>query len=129
TGYAADSITVLAGLIAPIAVTLAQRPARTIMTVAPLLARNHAPLIDEVAEDATAMVEAVLRLQTRVEESDSDIPDAVAMNSLWANAIEAHRAGDRETAKAQYERLLAVQPAFAPAHHLLGVTLRDEGLI
>ena len=127
--YDADAIIDLAGLIAPVGVTLAQRPARAFMTVATLLARNHAPLIDEVAEDATALVEAVLRLQSRVEEGDSDIPDAVAMNSLWANAIEAHRAGDRETAKAQYERILAVQPAFAPAHYLLGVTLRDEGLI
>ncbi|HEY3179796.1 MAG TPA: tetratricopeptide repeat protein [Casimicrobiaceae bacterium] len=127
--YDADAVIDLAGLAAPVGVMIAQRPARTFITVATLRTRNHAPLIEEVAEDARALVEAIKHLQSRIEHGDSDMPDAAAMNGLWANAIEAHRAGGRETAKAQYERVLELQPTFAPAHYLLGVTLRDEGQI
>ena len=32
-------------------------------------------------------------------------------------------------AQAQYERIVALQPAFAPAHYLLGVTLRERSEI
>ena len=41
--------------------------------------------------------------------------------------MRSHQQGDREAALADYTRLLAEQPAFAPAHYLHGVVCREHG--
>ncbi len=123
----ADVIVDLAGLTAPAGALLARRPARRRMTIATLRAPNVAPLIDHIAANAEALASELHAMQSVLSEGDAAMPDTVAMYALWEAAVTAHRQGDRAGAITAYRRVLDAQPEFAPARHLLGAVLRDNG--
>jgi protein O-GlcNAc transferase len=125
----ADVAIDLAGLTSPVGTILAPRPARIRMTMATLRACNYPPLIDETAGDLDELVGALERLRASIEEGGQTIPDAQTMDTLWADAVDAHRAGNPTAAQLHYQHILALQPAFARAHYLLGVALREQGAI
>ncbi|HEY2818139.1 MAG TPA: tetratricopeptide repeat protein [Casimicrobiaceae bacterium] len=125
----ADVLIDLVGLSASIGVTLAERPARSTVTIASLGTHNRPPLVDYVAYDARELVAMLERMEASIEHRDSAPLDAMNTAALWKDAVAAHRAGDRAGARDLYRRFLQAQPGFAPAHHLLGVALREDGEI
>src|SRR5208283_3573757 len=52
---------------------------------------------------------------------------AAELSARWREVVAAHQAGDAEAALNGYRELLAEQPRYAQAQHLLGVLLRDRG--
>ena len=122
-----DVVVDLVGLSARVGVALAQRPGRRRITIASLRAHHHPPLVDQVVKDAGELVATLERMQAAIEESAPEILDAATTSALWKQAVDAHRSGDRAAARVHYGRFLESQPAFAPAHHLLGVALREDG--
>ncbi|HEY4137765.1 MAG TPA: tetratricopeptide repeat protein, partial [Casimicrobiaceae bacterium] len=125
----ADVLIDLVGLSASIGVTLAERPARSSATIASLRMHNRRPLVDSVARDARDLVAMLERMQASIEHGDSAPLDPSMTAALWKDAVAAHRAGVRAGARDRYQRFLETQPGFAPAHHLLGVVLREDGEI
>jgi protein O-GlcNAc transferase len=123
----ADAIVDLAGLTAAAGVLLAQRPARTRMTIAALRAPNVAPLIDRVLADGATLAMELEAMQSAISTASTAMLDTAALHALWERAVIAHRQGDRGGARAAYRQFLDLQPGFAAAHYLLGVALRDDG--
>ena len=123
----ADVIVDLAGLTAPTGVLLAQRPARMRMTIATLPAANAAPLIDKTVANEAALVAELEAMQLAIPKSSPSMPDSACVHALWERAVIAHRQGNRSDARAAYRQVLDLQPGFPPAHHLLGIALRDDG--
>jgi predicted O-linked N-acetylglucosamine transferase (SPINDLY family) len=52
---------------------------------------------------------------------------AAELTAVWRAAVAAHEAGDIDVALDGYRAVLAEQPEYGPAQHLLGVLLRDRG--
>ena len=123
----ADAIVDLAGLTAPAGALLAQRPARTRLTIAALRAPNVAPLIDGVFANGAMLVAELEEMQSAMVKGNAAMLDAAGMQALWERAVIAHRQGDRSGAHTAYRQVLELQPGFAPAHYLLGVALREDG--
>src|SRR2546425_5135924 len=96
----ADVIVDLVGLSAAAGALLAQRPARTRMTIAALAAPNAAPLVDVVCADTEALAVALERMGDAIEPANDATLDAAALNALWVDAVSAHRQGDRAGARA-----------------------------
>jgi predicted O-linked N-acetylglucosamine transferase (SPINDLY family) len=122
-----DVLVDLAGLRCAVGILLAQRPARAQFTVDTLSARNAEPLVDRVFADGPALAAALDAMLAGLSAGGPTMPDAATLEALWSGAVERHRHGDRAGASAEYERVLEVQPAFAPAHFLLANALREEG--
>jgi predicted O-linked N-acetylglucosamine transferase (SPINDLY family) len=123
----ADVLVDLAGMRAPIGSLLAQRPARAVWTLSTLAAPHAAPLADRTFGDADSLAAALVALHD-ARDTGQDCPlDGAALAALWTDAVRSHQAGDRAAALAGYARVLELQPAFAPAHYLSGVALRDNG--
>jgi tetratricopeptide (TPR) repeat protein len=122
----ADVLVDLAGLASPVGVLLAARPARSRMTIASLRTHNRAPLVDSIADDADDLLAALATAQASLVDRDDGL-DAAATATLWTQAVDAHRGGDRVAACSHYRRFLETQPDFAPARYLLGVALREDG--
>ena len=122
-----DVIVDLVGMTAMTGPLLARRPARTCFTVASLRCRNEAPLIDRVTADPAALA-ALLRADRGAHDFTRDCPaDVASIARQWDAAVRLHQEGNRDGAIAQYESVLAQQPGFAPALHLVGVARRDSG--
>ena len=122
-----DVVVDLIGLAAMTGPLLARVPARLRVTVAALACPNQSPLIDRVAPDARALA-AMLAAERSAHDFAQDCPaDAAAMARQWDAAVRLHQQGDRAGAIAHYQRVLALQPAFAPASHLGGVARRESG--
>jgi predicted O-linked N-acetylglucosamine transferase (SPINDLY family) len=135
-----DAVIDLVGMNAALGPLLAQRPARTAWTYPALAGRNVAPLITHAlptpgggSEEALAQhrlaLEATLLDTCAAEPWFADVAahSAAELAALWRRVVAAHQAGDIEAAIAGYRELLAEQPGYAPAQHLLGVLLRDRG--
>ncbi len=135
-----DAVIDLVGMNAALGPLLAQRPARTAWTYPALAAGNVAPLITHAlptpgggSEEALAQhrlaLEATLLDTCAAEPWFADVAahSAAELAALWRRVVAAHQAGDIEAAIAGYRELLAEQPGYAPAQHLLGVLLRDRG--
>jgi predicted O-linked N-acetylglucosamine transferase (SPINDLY family) len=91
------------------------------------------PTLSAVEEEALARhsrsLEAVL-LDTCTAKpwfADASAHSAAETSATLRAAVAAHQGGDADTAIASYRALLAEQPGYAPAQHLLGVLLRDRG--
>lgn len=54
------------------------------------------------------------------------MPPNPAISHLFAQATQAHQAGQLEAARQIYERVLALAPAHADAHHLLGLICSQQ---
>lgn len=122
----ADIVIDLAGLDSSTGPLLAQRPGRANWSLRELPAANVAPLVERtipVAALAAALTEAA---ETLLEQQGCAL-DAGALARLWDGAVGAQRKGDRAAALAGCERLLAVQPEFAPALVALGMARREAG--
>ena len=90
-------------------------------------AGTRPPLIDRVAADPAALA-AMLSADRGAHDFARDCPaDIASIARQWDAAVRLHQEGDRDGAIAQYERVLAQQPGFAPALHLVGVARRDAG--
>ncbi|TMH00535.1 MAG: tetratricopeptide repeat protein [Betaproteobacteria bacterium] len=135
-----DVLIDLAGMRAATGPLLAARPARTLWTYATLLGAHAAPLVSRTlplpasaSEDAlVAHGEAVEHALLHASSAESwfterSTPGPAAMAADWRRAVAEHQAGDFDEAIIRYRGVLAEQPAFAPAHHFLGVLLRDRG--
>jgi predicted O-linked N-acetylglucosamine transferase (SPINDLY family) len=134
-----DALIDLVGINAPLGPLLAQRPARTVWTYAQLVGANVAPLITHVLpEPGAADDEALARHVASVEEAllratrdpwfaDVSKHSAAETSAAWRAAVAEHQAGNADAAVAGYRALLAEQPNYAPAQHLLGILLRDRG--
>jgi predicted O-linked N-acetylglucosamine transferase (SPINDLY family) len=123
----ADVLVDLAGLRAPAGVLLAQRPARAQITVETLGACNAAPLVDAVAPDAAALTAMLHAMHAALPAADAGMPEASGLEALWSAALDRHRQDDRAGARADYAKVLALQPEFAPAQLFLAAALREDG--
>jgi protein O-GlcNAc transferase len=136
----ADALIDLVGMNAALGPLLGQWPARTTWTYPALFGANVAPLVTHalpppVGGEEQALAQHRLVLEAALIERCSAEPwfadvsphSAAELSALWRRVIAAHQAGDVEAAMAGYRELLAEQPGYAPAQHLLGVLLRDRG--
>ncbi len=136
----ADAVIDLVGLNAAIGPLLAQGPARSAWTYAALVGANVAPLIThalpqpEAGDDAALSrhrfaLEAALQDGCAGEGWLAEVTTRTApeLSARWRAAVAAHQAGDAEAAQSAYRELLAEQPGYAPAQHLLGALLRERG--
>ncbi len=121
-----DVLIDLAGLDAATGPLLAQRPAREIWTFAALPLHHRPPLVDRVVGDAAGLTAALADLAAGRDPAQDCELDAGGMASAWAAAVLAHQQGDRPAALAHYDRVLALQPGYAPAHYLAGIARRDD---
>jgi predicted O-linked N-acetylglucosamine transferase (SPINDLY family) len=124
-----DVLVDLAGLAATVGPVLVQRPARAVVTAAGLRAANVPPLVDAALAGTRALREYVATARAALDRSAGAALDPQAMKALWEQAVRAHQQEDRAAARAHYDRILDLQPQFAPAHHLRGVLDRDDGLL
>jgi len=122
----ADVILDTAGLEMGTGVLLAFAPARSVITASTLPLPYSMPLIDAVVEDAASLVDLLQRLQDALPVRVDGV-DAATIGARWSAAVEAHRNGDRASARAGYAEVLAAQPSFAPALYLAGVVEQEEG--
>ncbi|HEY2864976.1 MAG TPA: tetratricopeptide repeat protein [Casimicrobiaceae bacterium] len=135
-----DAIVDLAGMAEATGPLLAQHPARSIWTIDMLAGAHVAPLVthrlpaprsavDEDLHrhrhDIENALAASIGPTSSIEVSSTDSP--VALARRWHEALRAHQARDIDTAIAAYRGVLALQPGFARAHYLLGLSLRDRG--
>lgn len=133
-----DVLVDLAGMHAATGPLLAARPARTLWTyaalagahVAPLVLRALPPLASTREDALVAHREAIEQAFSRACRGASWFTDRsalspAAMAAAWRGAVAAHQAGRVDEAIARYRGVLAEQPGFPPAHHLLGMLLRD----
>jgi predicted O-linked N-acetylglucosamine transferase (SPINDLY family) len=97
-----------------------------VATIADLGARNVAPLIATTVA-STGEIRRWLDELKRALPVTGDVPNITTMASMWEGAVRAHQGGELAAASEQYARVLALQPGHAPAHYLLGITLRERG--
>ncbi len=129
-----DVLVDLIGRAAPVGPLLARRPARRLLTVAGIGDVNVEPLVDRGAVAVDVLGATLDRLQRALAVRNAEqgamapkIPEAGAMTALWENAVRAHQGGKLDVAREGYERVLSLQPGYAPAHYLLGIVLRECG--
>ena len=122
-----DVVVDLVGLTAGTGPLLARRPARAIVTAASIRVPNGPPLIDRVAADAAALAAMLMADRSAHDFARDCAQDVASLARQWDAAVGLHKEGDRNGASAQYGRVLAQQPGFAPALHLAGVARRDDG--
>ena len=125
-GFDPDVLIDLAGRNAAAGPLLGRRPARSIATVASLPAPNVAPLVDRAAASLDDLAHWLDERHATLP-APGDVPDAGAMAALWEDAVRTHQQGELPAAREKYARVLSLQRAYAPAHYLLGVALRDDG--
>ena len=135
-----DVLIDLAGIAAGTGALLAARCARSTWTLEGLRDANVAPLITHrlpVPEggDAGALSQHRVAVEAALVMLCESVPwyhdrttlAPEAMARLWRKTIAAHQAGDTEAALADYDAVLAEQPAFVPALYLSGVLLGNAG--
>jgi predicted O-linked N-acetylglucosamine transferase (SPINDLY family) len=135
-----DALVDLVGMRAPLGPILAQRVARTQWTYAGLVATNVAPLVsfslnppdandEQTLEQHRLALEAMLQAACTVEPAfaETSLRAAADLSALWREAAAAQGTGKLDAAIDGYRQLLAEQPGYAPAQHLLGVALRERG--
>lgn len=120
-----DVLVDLAGLVAATGPLLAQHPARRVVTLAQLAAPNAAPLVDGMLNAHDDLIGALQALRGESGSPPDGALDAQAMAQMWEGAVRAHQQGSHGPAQAQYQRILLLQPGYAPAHHLRGVLRRE----
>lgn len=99
-----------AGLDAKTGQWFAQRPARTLWTLADLVP----PLVDRrVPADADALRAAL----AGVDRTSATSMTVEAIAARWANGLRAHQAGEPDVARASYSAVVDDQPGFVPALH------------
>ncbi len=117
------------GLDGPIGPVVAMHPAGALMPLA------HLPLPPplEPAQDPTIQP-SLSNLATALSahlDAIATLPACAAtaadLGAAWEDAVRVHQDGDTEAARAAYDRLLELQPGYAPAHFLRGVLARDAG--
>jgi len=122
-----DLMVDVAGLGAAIGPLLAARPARAVWGVAAGGPAHSPPLVDRVVADAPALVAALAEARA-AHDPAADCPvGAAELAAAWEGAVRAHQRGERPAARAAYDRVLALQPGFAPAHYLSGMLAREDG--
>jgi predicted O-linked N-acetylglucosamine transferase (SPINDLY family) len=121
-----DVLLDLAGVEADVGPLLARRPARAIVTVGDLEARNAPPLIDDERTAAADLANALVE-RCRALPPDCEVPDAAGMAKLWTEAVLQHQRGELAAARHSYAHVLSLQPGYAPAHYLLGIAQKDAG--
>ncbi|HTR58099.1 MAG TPA: tetratricopeptide repeat protein [Casimicrobiaceae bacterium] len=135
-----DALIDLTGMRAPLGLLLARRAARTLWTYPGLAGAHVAPLpihaLPALADsDEAVLTEHRLTLERALGEacagelalSTASTHTAADLAVAWRFAVAAHEAGELDAAIAGYRDVLAEQPDYAPAQHLLGVLLRDRG--
>ena len=135
-----DALIDLAGMNAAVGPLLAQRPARSLWTYAGLAGAHAAPLIGfalppPAAGDAAALDQHRVALEDALQAALAAQPwfgngsarSAKDLAETWRAALTAHQAGQADAALAGYRELLAEQPGYAPALHMLGAIQRERG--
>ncbi|HET9762462.1 MAG TPA: tetratricopeptide repeat protein, partial [Casimicrobiaceae bacterium] len=135
-----DALIDLVGTNAPVGPLLAQRPARSLWTYARLAGAHAAPLVAFVlpppaAGDAAALDRHRVTLEETLHSGlaaqpwfgNSGARSAAELAESWRAALTAHQAGQSDAALAGYRDLLAEQPGYAPAQHVLGAVLLERG--
>jgi protein O-GlcNAc transferase len=135
-----DALIDLVGMNAPVGALLAQRPARSLWTYAGLAGAHVAPLIGfalppPAAGDDAALEAHRVALEEALQDALAAQPwfangsarSAAELAEVWRAALVAHQAGQADAALAGYRELLADQPGYAPAQHMLGAILRERG--
>ena len=122
-----DVLIDLAGLAAATGPLLAQRPARTIWTVAALPLPNAAPLVDRVIDGADGLAAALMAAHASLDPRNDCALDPKEMAAAWIEAVRAHQRGELPLSLQRYARVLELQPGYAPAEYLRGIAARDSG--
>ena len=116
-----------AGPGATIGPLLAARPARAVWSLATGEVAHSPPLVDRVLDDASGLVAACAEAHA-AHDPGADCPlGAAELAAAWEGAVRAHQRGERAAARAVYDRVLALEPGFAPAHFLSGMLAREDG--
>jgi predicted O-linked N-acetylglucosamine transferase (SPINDLY family) len=125
-----DLLIDMAGLGLATGPLLALRPAERIVA-APVGEPAHcAPLIDEVVDaDSRSFAALIEREASRAATRRTSSLDAASLNATFARAVEAHRSGDVEAARASYATVLEAQPDHAPTLHLFAALHRETNAL
>jgi len=122
----ADVLIDLGGMEAAAGSVLAQRPARANWTLSTVRVPHAAPLAERSFDDVKTLIATLGALHQERDGAADCTVDGGALTALWTDAVRAPQAGDGAGAVAGYAKVLALQPAFAPAHYLSGIALRDS---
>jgi tetratricopeptide (TPR) repeat protein len=122
----ADVIVDLVGLAGAAGPLLGTRPARAAVTLSTLRAFGPAALYDRTFASIALLVAHCESLRASLASSAHAAVDAAAMAATWDAAVRAQQRGDRAEARLAYDRVLGLQPSFAPAYFLRGALSRQE---
>ncbi len=117
------------GLEGPIGPVVAAHPARALVPLARLpLPPPLEPVRDrDGAVNSSTLVTELARYKDAIAMAPACPVTAAELRAAWEEAVRIHQAGDGEAARTAYDRLLELQPGYAPAHFLRGALLRDAG--
>jgi tetratricopeptide (TPR) repeat protein len=126
-----DLLIDLAGVHIAAGPMLAQHPARAVWAIESDAMPCVRALVDRDFQDDPASLSwelgaALRELKFAMATLPKSAASAQELATLWEEAMLAHRAGDVEAAHAAYARVLAVEPAYAPALYLTGVLARTR---
>ena len=116
-----------AGLAAVTASVLVARPARATWALAAGMPVHREPLVERTFATGDALAAALRELHAALAAEAACPLSADELAALWDASVRAHQQGDLAAAAAGYEKVLAAEPDFAPALHLLGVVARAQG--
>jgi tetratricopeptide (TPR) repeat protein len=120
-----DVLIDLAGLALASGPLLALHPARTVWMIERPATPFARRLADRTFDAAEGCASALRGLHVALSSTASSATTAAELAASWQRAVRAHQAGELGAARAEYERVLAEQPAHAPALYLLGALARS----
>ena len=116
-----------AGLTAVTAGILVARPARAHWGLVTGMPVHREPLVGRTFATGDALATALRELHAALATEACCPLSADELAVLWDASVRAHQQGDLAAATAGYDKVLAAEPDFAPALHLLGVVARAQG--
>jgi predicted O-linked N-acetylglucosamine transferase (SPINDLY family) len=123
-----DLLLDLAGIGAPSGALLVRRPAPLALGAAIDVPAQAPPLVDaRVDPSAAGIADALARARAVARARPQCAMTANELRAAFARAVEAHRDGRADEARALYETVLAVQPRHAPTLHLAAGLAREQG--
>jgi len=119
--YDCDVLIDAAGLTAATARLLSARPARANWALAAGTPVHREPLVERTFATSDALVTALRELRGALTNESGCPLAADRLTALWDRSVRQHQHGDLAAAAEGYGQVVAIQPGFAPALHLLGV--------
>jgi predicted O-linked N-acetylglucosamine transferase (SPINDLY family) len=123
-----DLLLDLAGIALSSGAVLARHPAPMVASAGIDAPAHEQPLIDEqVTPDAESLAGLLERAAAHAGARDRCALGLAELGRAYERAVSSHRDGRSDDAKAEYDAVLAVQPAHAPTLHLAAALAREGG--